>query len=158
MWVKGLWGVKNFQCSLEEIKSELKNQGVMDVKRITIKKGKIIETNTYAMIFNRPSIPEKIKVGYSMEWVEQFIPNPLRCYKCQRYGLHEDNCKGKEVCGKFGQQNPDTILLIVTSWINVPIVVETILFIQDLVRVGDKKRKYWKSNTKTIFLFMKQER
>ena len=70
-------------CSLEEIKSELKNQGVIDVKRITIKKvGKIIETNTYAMTFNQPTIPEEIKVGYTMERVEQFIPNPLRCYKC----------------------------------------------------------------------------
>ena len=39
--------------SLEEINSELKNQGVMYVKRITIKnEGKIIETNTYAMTFN----------------------------------------------------------------------------------------------------------
>ena len=80
----------------------------MDVKRITIKKeGKIIETSTYAMTINRPTIPEKIKVGYTMERVEQFIPNPLRCYKCQRYGHHEDNCRGKEGCGKFGQQNPD---------------------------------------------------
>ena len=35
-----------------------------------------------------------------------------------------------------------TILMIVTSRINVPIVVETILFSQELVRVGDKKRKY----------------
>ena len=35
-----------------------------------------------------------------------------------------------------------TILMIVTFRKNVPIVVETILFIQDLVRVGDKKRKY----------------
>ena len=42
-----------------------------------------------------------------MERVEQFIPNPLRCYKCQTYGHHEDNCRGKEVCGKCGQQNPD---------------------------------------------------
>ena len=64
-------------CSLEEIKSELKNQGVMDIKRITIKEeGKIIATNTYAMTFNRSTIPEKIKVGSTMKRVEQFIPNP----------------------------------------------------------------------------------
>ena len=60
------------------------------------------------MTFNRPTIPEKkIKVGYAMERVEQFIPNPLRYYKCQRYGHHEDNCRGKEVCRKCGQQNLD---------------------------------------------------
>ena len=59
------------------------------------------------MNFNTLKIPEKIKVGYTMERVEQYIPNPLQCYKCQKYGHHEDNCRGCEVCGKCGQQNPD---------------------------------------------------
>ena len=59
------------------------------------------------MHFNTPKIPEKIKVGYTMERVEQYIPNTLRCYKCQKYGHHEDNCRWREVCGKCGQQNPD---------------------------------------------------
>ena len=42
-----------------------------------------------------------------MERVKQYITNPLRCYKCQKYGHHEHNCRGREVCGKCGQQNPD---------------------------------------------------
>ena len=41
-----------------------------------------------------------------MVTVEQYIPNPLRCYKCQKYGHYEDNCKVREVCRKCGQQNP----------------------------------------------------
>lgn len=61
------------------------------------------------MTFNSPKIPGKIKVGYTMERVEQFVPNPLRCYKCQKYGHHEDTCRGREVCvgGKCGQKDPD---------------------------------------------------
>ena len=42
-----------------------------------------------------------------MERVKQYIPNPLRCYKCQTYGHHEDNCRVREVCGGCDQQNPD---------------------------------------------------
>ena len=42
-----------------------------------------------------------------MERVEQFIPNPLRCYNCQKYGYHKDNCTGRQVCGKCAQQDPD---------------------------------------------------
>ena len=42
-----------------------------------------------------------------MERVEQYVSNPLRCYKCQKYGHHEDNCRGREVYEKYGQQNPD---------------------------------------------------
>ena len=59
------------------------------------------------MNFNTPKIPEIIKVGFTMERVEQYVPNLLRCYKCQKYGLHEDNCSGCEVCWKCCQQNPD---------------------------------------------------
>ena len=62
-------------CTIEEIERELKKQGVTEVKRISIKKeGKTIEMNTYIMhFFTAP----KIKFGYTMERVEQYIPNLL---------------------------------------------------------------------------------
>ena len=95
-------------CTIDEIKKEMKKQGVTEVKRVTIKKeGKLIETNTYIMTFDQPKILEKIKIGYTMESVEQFIPNPLRCYNFQKYCHHEDNCRGLQVCGKCAQQDPD---------------------------------------------------
>ena len=44
-----------YLCTIKEIKSELKKQGVTKVKRVSIKKeGKTIETNTYIMNFNTP--------------------------------------------------------------------------------------------------------
>ena len=95
-------------CTIEAIKREMRKQGVTEVKRASIKKeGKVIETNTYIMTFDQPKIPEKIKVGYTMERIEQFISNPLRCYNCQKCGHHEDNCSGRLVCGKCGQQDSD---------------------------------------------------
>ena len=33
------------------------------------------------MAFNTPKIAEKIKVGYTIERVEQYVPNTLRCNK-----------------------------------------------------------------------------
>ena len=94
-------------CTIEEIKSELSKQGVTEGKRMSIKKeGKIIEANTYIMTFDQPKI-YMIKIGYVMERVEQFIPNLLRCYNCQKYGHHEDYCRGRHVCRKCGQQDPD---------------------------------------------------
>ena len=95
-------------CPLEEIKKELKPQGVTGVKRVSIKQdNKIIHTNTYIMTFELPEIQPKIKISYTTEMVEQFIPNPLRCYKCQKYGHHQDKCNRKSVCGKCGQKDPD---------------------------------------------------
>ena len=95
-------------CPLEEIKKELKPQGVTDVKRALIKRdNKIIHKNTYIMTFELPVVPPKIKIGYTMERVEQFIPNPLGFYKCQKYGHHQEKCNGRSVCGKCGQKDPD---------------------------------------------------
>ena len=86
----------------------MKKQGVLDVRQILIKKeGQSIETNTYVMTFNISKIPTKIRVGYTMERVEQFVPNPLRCYKCQKYRHHEDAFRGREVCEKCDQKDPD---------------------------------------------------
>ena len=86
-------------CSIREIKKEMKKQGVTEVKRVTIKKeGKLIETNTYIMTFDQPKIPERIKVGYTMERV---------AINCQKYSHHEDNCRGRQICGKCAQQDLD---------------------------------------------------
>ena len=63
-----------------------------------MKRDKIIHSNTYIMTFELSVIPPKIKIGYTGERVEQFIPNPVRCYKCQKYGYHQDKCNGKIVC------------------------------------------------------------
>ena len=76
-------------------------------KRSIKRDNKFIHTNTYIMTFELPVIPPKIKIRYTVKMVEQFIPNPLRCYKCQKYGHHQDKCNGKSVCGKCGQKDPN---------------------------------------------------
>ena len=138
----------------------MKKQGVTEVKRVTIKKeGKLIETNTYIMTFDQPKIPKRIKVGYTMERVEQFIPNPLRCYNCQKYGHHEDNCRGNllrriivevdKYVANVHHKILTTTLTIVTIRISVRIVEGIIPSMHDTVRVGNWKKKYWESNTGT---------
>ena len=42
-----------------------------------------------------------------MKRVGQYIPNPLRRYKCQKYGYYDDNCRRWKVWGNFGQHKPD---------------------------------------------------
>ena len=40
-----------------------------------------------------------------MKRVEQFIYNPLWCYKCHKYRHHKDKCDGRSVCG---ERDPDS--------------------------------------------------
>ena len=99
-------------CTLDEIKTYLKNQGVSDVKRITINRNQeTITTNTYIFTFNTSQVQKEIKVGYNLIKVNPYIPNPLRCYNCQKFGHHESKCLKPTVCKKCGESGSDHIEL-----------------------------------------------
>ena len=75
----------------ENITEYLKKQGVTACKRFTIKKdGNFIETNTLLLTFNTTTLPKSLKTIYRIIPVEVYIPNPLRCFNCQRFGHHEN--------------------------------------------------------------------
>ena len=59
------------------------------------------------MQFNTLKIPEKIKVGYTMVRVKQYLPNPLRCSNAKNMATMGIIVEDVKMCGKFGQQNPD---------------------------------------------------
>ena len=61
-----------------EIRDELKDQGVVGMNRVTLKKeGKVIPTNTLFLTFGSPKLPKEITVGYLKVKVALFIPNPM---------------------------------------------------------------------------------
>ena len=79
--------------SEENIKEYLKDQGVIAVKRFTIKKGNsTIETNTLLLTFNMITVPKSLRIFYRFIPVDIYIPNPLRCFNCQKFNHHENNC------------------------------------------------------------------
>ena len=96
-------------CTLDELKSHLQNQGVTDIKKISVKRNdEIINTNTYIITFNKSSLP---KVGYNLIKVNPYIPNPPRCFNCQKFGHHETKCLKSPVCKKCGESGSDHIEL-----------------------------------------------
>ena len=98
-----LWCRELDTVSLTEIKEELASQQVTEVKRISVTRaGKKENTHTYILTFGTSDLPTKIKVGYLSVPIKPYIPNPLRCFRCQRFGHHRDQCKSPEVCGKCG--------------------------------------------------------
>ena len=56
------------------------------------KDGKSVETNTLLLTFIRINVPKSLKIFYRVIPVDVYIPNPLRCFNCQRFGHHENNC------------------------------------------------------------------
>jgi hypothetical protein len=95
-------------CSEADMMENLRDQGVVEVKRIHItRRGNKILTNTFILKFNVSSLPANIKAGFLNIPVMPFVPNPLRCYNCQRFGHHKDKCNKKQVCARCGQEDHD---------------------------------------------------
>lgn len=94
----------------DEIVTELKDQGVTHVKRITLKRDdKIIKTGTYILTFNLHDQPDRILIGYLSVRVDTYIPNPLRCFTCQKFGHGSASCKNKPVCCTCGEDGHQLI-------------------------------------------------
>ncbi|XP_055678583.1 uncharacterized protein LOC129787192 [Lutzomyia longipalpis] len=93
------------KLSDEELKTELAAFNVTEVKRI---KRKVTEdgtsllkdTGSFILTFNQPTLPKELNAYYHALRVRPYIPNPMRCQKCQKYGHHEKKCRAKEaICG-----------------------------------------------------------
>ena len=93
-------------CSDEEVLEALNHAGVTHVKYILAKKnGSSTPTNTFVITFNRPSLPKSVKAAYQQLPVEPFIPNPLRCFNCQKFGHGKSTCNHKAVCARCNGDN-----------------------------------------------------
>ena len=96
-------------CSDEEITENLKKHNVTSARRIKIKKNGIYQdTNTIILTFCVPTLPKSITAGYLKVPVEIYIPNPMICHNCQRFGHTEKYCKNTSIiCPKCGTGSLD---------------------------------------------------
>ena len=85
----------------EEIKHELSPHSIIMVRHFTyIRYQQVQISNTLLLTFDTPTPSRSIIVGYLRVRVVVYIPNPLRCYKCQKYGHGQRTCKGQQTCFK----------------------------------------------------------
>ena len=94
------------ECSDEEILEGLTDEGVIKLDRISVfRDGQRKPTGTFILTFQSQTLPKYTRVGYYRVAVVQFIPNPIRCYKCQKFGHTKFNCRKNEVCNKCGNED-----------------------------------------------------
>ena len=85
----------------EEIADGLSNFGVTEARRITFRRGgSIIPTDSVVLTFDATDLPSSVTVGYVRVRVRTYIPNPMRCYRCQRFGHTKTHCRNRPACGK----------------------------------------------------------
>ena len=82
----------------DEIKKELQPQGIIAVKRISIR------YSLYVLTIKGQTVPKRINIGYLKKETRPYIPNPQRCFQCQKFGHTTNSCKGKAVCAGCGEE------------------------------------------------------
>ena len=87
----------------EHIHEFMAEQGDTDVRRINVRHDGVMKpTNTYVFTFNSPILPTAV-IGFIQVKVDVYIPNPLRCFKCQVFCHHENKCGRHTVCCNCAQ-------------------------------------------------------
>ena len=80
--------------SKAEIQDELKDQGMVGVCRVTLKKeGKVIPTNILFLTLGSPELAKEIMVGYLQVKVALFVPNLMHCFNCNKFSHKSQCCK-----------------------------------------------------------------
>lgn len=89
----------------DEIVNGLKQYKVIKAEKQKTKKNDIwVDSSTVILTFKSNSFPSKIKIGYLSANVRQYVPNPMRCSKCYKYGHTKKYCKNEmETCRDCGE-------------------------------------------------------
>lgn len=85
----------------EQIIKNVKGAKVREIRRLqTTREGQKCDSLSVLITFDEDRIPDKVFIGYMSYDVRLYVPPPLRCFKCQRYGHVAAVCKGKQRCGR----------------------------------------------------------
>lgn len=87
--------------TVDAVKTGIKNAKVKDARRLKTKReGVLTDSLSIVLTFDEPLLPERVFIGFMSYEVRLYIPPPLRCFKCQRFGHVAAVCKGKQRCSK----------------------------------------------------------
>ena len=88
-----------------ELLAELRNQGVTAARIVKQHRNGVERITPVIILTFALSVPPmQIHAEYLTIKVEPFIPNPLRCFKCQMYGHHQSTCQRSRVCAKCSSE------------------------------------------------------
>ena len=84
----------------DDIVDGLAEYGVTAVRRFHTKKGGVTTAHNLILTFNRLDLLREVFVEYLSVRVHPYIPVPMRCFSCLRFGHTRTNCWKSETCGK----------------------------------------------------------
>ncbi|KAJ4428446.1 hypothetical protein ANN_24483 [Periplaneta americana] len=90
----------------EEIQLELADQSVSKAYHLLRKgDGRTYALSTVFLTFEKPLLPEYIFVGCERVPVRAYVPNQMRCFRCQRFGHTQKRNTNEITCAKCGSSD-----------------------------------------------------
>ena len=69
------------------------------------KDGQLVPSDSYILTISSPNIPTQIEIGFLIRNTKVYIPNPQRCFNCQKYGHNKRYCKNAAKCRQAGHDD-----------------------------------------------------
>ena len=139
----------------DDIKEGMVEQGVTDVRRISVRRDGVTKlTNTYVLTFNSPNLPTVVKIGFIQVKVDVYIPTHFGATIVKCLVTTKINVVDTLYAATVVSLNIVHHLACVTNQPNVSTAQGIILQTQSNVHNGRKRRKFSKSNVKTIYHFL----
>lgn len=83
----------------DDLKQYLADQMVVDIYRMKRRGTNGMEdTGSFILTFDKKNLPEYVNIGYLKVKVRQYIPNPLQCKNCFRFGHIKAKCVSPTIC------------------------------------------------------------
>ena len=79
--------------------------GAQSAKRIIKRYGGMEIKTAQVMLIFKSELPSYVWIGYRRHRVDNYIPDPIRCLRCQRWGHKANSCNGKEKCAICSKQH-----------------------------------------------------
>ena len=105
--------IRNVPLEIQEseILECLKHQKVRFVKRFqfkskTLDNSQMQNSTTVLLHFTCSDLLDVVTIGLMTFKTSLYIPRPLRCYKCNRFGHVASKCKNKDRCSQCGGDHP----------------------------------------------------
>lgn len=67
---------------------------------------KLVTTGAAIVTFDLIRRPEYLKLGCVRVKINEYIPSPMRCKNCQKFGHTKNRCKNPEQCRECGEITP----------------------------------------------------
>ncbi|XP_058828053.1 uncharacterized protein LOC131687964 [Topomyia yanbarensis] len=89
----------------KEILEGLSDSHVVGIQRIKRKNSnkELEDTSVFVLTFNLSYLPDSIDVGFYPCRVRQYVPTPIRCMNCLKFGHKKDRCRGNRICANCAE-------------------------------------------------------